>query len=295
MARMVQEVSVAGGIRRPPTSLGARLLAILAAMLAGAAVWAMATAPALSQDDTGATSYITPFPENDIYRLQVLGDWMAEGLLAALTEGFADDARLQLPKRQQTVAGLIRLEAQEFQGLEDAIAREPMHIAVMLFGVGDRIPLRGPGNRRVPIGSEEWRAEYGRRVDRLVRALKRRGAAVYLVSLPIVRRSDMNDDVQMLNEVFRERALLNNVKFIDVYEAFADESGSYNQYGPDLTGKIRLLRDGDGVGLTAVGSRKLAYFVEREIKRDLTQARNERTIPLAGAEAEQRRILPKPQ
>jgi hypothetical protein len=38
------------------------------------------------------------------------------------------------------------------------------------------------------------------------------------------------------------------------------------------------------------GYRKLAHFVEREIRRDVTQARSERNIPLAGAETEQRRI-----
>ncbi len=56
-----------------------------------------------------------------------------------------------------------------------------------------------------------------------------------------------------------------------------------------------MLRDNDGIGFTGAGNRKLAYFVEREIRRDLTQAKNERNIPLAGAEAEQRRLLPKPE
>jgi len=170
-----------------------------------------------------------------------------------------------------------------------------MHIAILMLGIGDRIPLRAPDGRRVNVGSDEWKEEYGRRVDRVIRALKRSGAAVYWVGLPIVRRPDMDEDVRMLNSVFRERALLNNVKFIDVYDTFADEAGHFTQYGPDLTGKQRLLRAEDGVALTTVGNRKLAYFVEREIKRDLTQAKNERDIPLAGSEAEQRRISPKAQ
>ena len=38
------------------------------------------------------------------------------------------------------------------------------------------------------------------------------------------------------------------------------------------------------------GYRKLAHFVEQEIKRDLLQAKNERAIPLAGSEAEQKRV-----
>ena len=43
---------------------------------------------------------------------------------------------------------------------------------------------------------------------------------------------------------------------------------------------------------TYAGNRKLALFVEQEIKRDLTQAKAERAIPLAGNELEQKRIAP---
>src|SRR5262249_27966995 len=49
-------------------------------------------------------------------------------------------------------------------------------------------------------------------------------------------------------------------------------------------------READGVQFTHAGNRKLALFVEQEIKRDLSQARKERSIPLAGSESEQERI-----
>lgn len=258
------------------------------------AVGFLSTAPAQAQDEWGA-SYITPFPEDDVYRLQVIGDGMAEGLFSALSEAFRSDTRLRMPNRLHSLGGLIRLRPDDFFKFEETIKSEPLHVAVVLLGISDRLALRAPDGRRVNVGTEEWKEEYGRRVDRITRALKRRGAAIYWVGLPIVRRSDVNEDVRMLNSVMRERALLNNVKFIDVYEAFADETGQYTQYGPDLTGKQRLLRHGDGISLTAVGNRKLAHYVEREIKRDLIQAKNERNIPLAGSEAEQRRISPKAQ
>lgn len=249
---------------------------------------------AKAQEDWGA-SYITPFPDNDVYRMQVIGDWMAEGLFSAVNEAFRSDTRVRLPNRLHSISGLIRMRPEDFFKFEETIKSEPLHVAILFLGIADRIPLRAADGRRVNVGSEEWKEEYGRRVDRIIRALKRHGAAVYWVGLPIVRRSDMDEDVRMLNSVLRERALLNNIKFIDVYDAFADEAGQFTQYGPDLTGKQRLLRNGDGVGLTTVGNRKLAHFVEREIKRDLTQAKNERDIPLAGSEAEQRRISPKVQ
>lgn len=276
---------------------GFSLAALLHTLLAVATCFvAITTLPGSlrAQEDWGA-SYITPFPQNDVYRMQVIGDWMAEGLFSAVNEAFRSDTRVRLPSRIHSLNGLIRMRPEDFFKFEESVKSEPMHIAILMLGIGDRIPLRAPDGRRVNVGSDEWKEEYGRRVDRVIRALKRSGAAVYWVGLPIVRRPDMDEDVRMLNSVFRERALLNNVKFIDVYDAFADEAGHFTQYGPDLTGKQRLLRAEDGVALTTVGNRKLAYFVEREIKRDLTQAKNERDIPLAGSEAEQRRISPKAQ
>jgi hypothetical protein len=42
--------------------------------------------------------------------------------------------------------------------------------------------------------------------------------------------------------------------------------------------------------LLVLGYEKVAHYVSREIKRDLTQAKSARNIPLAGAEAEQAAI-----
>ena len=108
--------------------------------------------------------------------------------------------------------------------------------------------------------------------------------------MPNVRRQDPNEDVQILNEIIRERVYLNGLKYIDAYAGFADDGGGYSAMGPDITGKIRLLREQNGVSFTDAGNRKLAHFVEREMKRDLTQAKTDRTIPLAGSEAEQATI-----
>ena len=94
----------------------------------------------------------------------------------------------------------------------------------------------------------------------------------------------------MMNDIVRDKAYLNGVKFIDIQAQFADEAGNYTAYGPDIAGKQRLLREADGVLFTQAGNRKLALFVEQEIKRDLTQAKNERAIPLAGSENEQKRV-----
>jgi uncharacterized protein len=262
-----------------------------------AVLGALLLAPAsalLGQEQFAGNSYVTPFPAGDVYRMQVYGDAFAEGLLGGLVDALSDDTRLQLQRRRRPLAGIMRPEIDDEIKTEEA-SKDTVHIAVVMLGYNDRYNLYNTNPRtglreRIEAGSAEWRAEYGRRVDRFVKTLKKRGAAVYWVGLPIMRRPEVNEPAQAVNDVVREKAYLNGIKYIDISTQFADEAGNYTPYGPDIAGQQRLVRDPDGVLFTAAGYRKLAYFVEREVKRDVTQARSERSIPLAGAEAEQKRI-----
>lgn len=264
-----------------------RLLAVVAVM--GAMVFAF---PAWPQEAPSGAGYITPFPDNDTYRLQVYGDSIAEGLLSGVVETFAGDTRLQVQRSRHALGGVLRNEfADEVQTIDSNLSRTPMHVVLVMVGLYDRYPWRPPGgNRRVAVGSDEWKAEYARRVDRLMKVFKARNAALYWIGLPVMRRSEFSDDAQMINEIVRERAYVNGQKFVDIFSQFADEKGAFNAYGPEIDGKIRLLREADGIHFTHAGNRKLAHFVERDVKRDLNQARSDRTVPLAGTEVEQKRV-----
>ena len=264
-------------------SLVRKLLAACLLLLLGPAL------SALAQEGPTGTSYLTPFPEGDTYKLQVYGDAFAEGLIDGLGEAFATDRRVLVAKKHRPLAGIARADFDSEMRVEEA-SREPIHIGVIMIGYGDRISIRQDSRERFALGSPEWREEYGRRVDRLIKILKRRNLALYWVSQPIMRRFEVNDPAQMMNDIVRDKAYLNGIKFIDIQAQFADESGNYSAYGPDITGRQRLLREADGVLFTHAGNRKLALFVEQEIKRDFSQARKERSIPLAGSESEQERI-----
>jgi uncharacterized protein len=256
------------------------VLLLLAVRLAGGAA---------AQEGPSGTSYLTPFPEADTYKLQAYGDAFAEGLIEGLNEAFAGDRRIQVARKHRALAGIARADFDSEMKAEEA-SREPLNIAVVMIGVGDRISIRQDARERFVLGSPEWREEYGRRVDRFIKILKRRNIALYWVSQPIMRRYEVNDPAQMMNDIVRDKAYLNGIKFIDIGAQFADEAGNYSAYGPDITGRQRLLREADGVLFTHAGNRKLALFVEQEIKRDFSQARKERSIPLAGSESEQERV-----
>jgi hypothetical protein len=265
-------------------------IACWAASIAVAATVALSPAAGAAEYDPSGT-FLNPFPENDIYKVTVFGDGFAQGLLGGLQQAFNGDVRLTI---EPQVSQLSRITSRGFEAklaaLDKAVSEKPFDIAVVMIGAEDRISMRSADGKRIAAGSDEWLAEYARRIDLLMRAFKRKNAGVYWVGLPTIARGE--DLVQQMNDVLRERAYLNGCKYIDTYQGFTDEDGGYSAYGPDLEGVIRLLRLRDGISFTAAGNRKLAHFVEKELRSDLRQAKSNRNVPLLGAEAEQARIHP---
>ncbi len=270
-----------------------RAMHMLAKMFFVIAFIAAAIFTARAAEDDGGGSFLTPFPEGEIYSVTIVGDTFAEGLLAGLLNGLGSDTRLNMQKGVRKVDGVMSGEFEvAMRELEDGLALDKANVVVAMVGEDDRVPLKSSSGRKVAIMSPEWRAEYSRRLDRMMKAVKVKNAGVYWVGLPILGRNDASAQAQGMNEVIRERANLNGFRYVDVYSGFADEAGLYSAYGPDLTGKVRVLRGGDGVHFTEAGNQKLAHFVEKELRRDLNQAKSERAIPLLGAEPEQAKINP---
>ncbi len=245
--------------------------------------------PVGAQEQGPGGSFITPFPDNDVYQVQIVGDWLAEGLMGGLVQALNAGPGVSIIRKRYDLPGIMRSNSpNELAALEQAFTTDPSHIAIVMVGAQDRYSL----NRRRSENTDEWRNEYAARVDRVMRALRKSNRAVYWVGLPNMRRWQDNERAQKMNDVIRERAYLNGVRYVDAYASFIDESGGYSDWGPDVTGKSRRLRDSDGVHFTEAGYLKLAHFVERELKRDIAQARTERSIPLAGDPAEQSRVNP---
>ncbi|NOT73138.1 MAG: DUF459 domain-containing protein [Hyphomicrobium sp.] len=271
----------------------ASVFAVAGVVVGLAAASVVFTTPAAAVEDDTAASYLTPFPEGDVYHVRIIGDTFADGILTGLVEAMGTDTRLNIQRKVSEFSGIMAPDFEvKAKAFEDAIARDPLNIAVVMMGEDDRVSFKNEAGRRVPIASPDWVAEYTQRLDRLMKAVKRRNAGVYWVGLPNLSRIDANEQAQVMNEAIRERAYLNGFKYIDAAGGFADESGAYSAYGPDLAGKIRVLREPDGIHFTEAGNRKLAHFVEKDLRRDLNQAKSNRNVPLLGAEAEQVKINP---
>ena len=119
--------------------------------------------------------------------------------------------------------------------------------------------------------SERWLELYGKRVDDTMAALKSKRVPVIWVGLPPVRGPRARAELTALNDLYRARAEKAGVIFVDVWEGFVDDNGDFSYHGPDVLGQSRRLRHGDGVHFTKAGARKLAHFVDREVRRILSR------------------------
>src|SRR5450830_140018 len=122
-------------------------------------------------------------------------------------------------------------------------------------------------NGDVEFRTDEWVKIYSRRIDATIAALKSKGVPVFWVGLPSIRGTKSTADAVYLNDLYRARAERAGVNYIDVWDGFVDEAGKYSNFGPDYEGQMRRLRSGDGVYFTKSGARKLAHYIEREVRR----------------------------
>ena len=236
-------------------------------------------------------SYINPFPTGDRYRILVIGDSLGDDLWQGLYRAFQEDKNLEFINRSKATGGLVRSDSNSWESqLTDILKNDTFQIAVMMFGANDDQAIK-TGKDWLKVGSEPWRQAYGERVEAIIKKLRAANIAVYWVGLPVMRSPDQSADAEMMNEVFREKAFINSAKYIDTWNGFTDESGRFSAYGPDMSGQVKRLRSDDGVHFTERGSLKLAHFVEKEMRRDLSLAKLERNIPLAGSEEEQAKMM----
>lgn len=247
----------------------------------------------------------------------VMGDSMADWLAYGLEDAFSDTPEIGIIRKHRAYSGLIRYEARSDldwpRVARDILAAEKPAAVIMLLGLSDRQTIRERPNARgsqqqqqqgqdqqtpdaespetrimtpepprgaggnLEFRSEPWAEAYARRIDDAIAALRSKGIPVIWVGLPPVRGPKAMSDTAYLNDLYRAQAEKAGIIFVDVWDGFVDEAGKYSTYGPDVDGQTRSLRTPDGVYFTKYGARKLAHYVERELRRVMSV----RAVPVA--------------
>ncbi|MGE0749990.1 MAG: DUF459 domain-containing protein [Variibacter sp.] len=234
----------------------------------------------------------------------VIGDTMSEWLAAGLEEAFADTPDIGVTRNPKIAASLLRNEGRDtdaVHAIREALAGEKAEFVVIMTGIADRHAIRErekakpaekkanesekktgesgqeaiaapepekPGAMQTyEFRSDKWAEVYSQRIDDTIAALRSKRVPVIWVGLPPVRGPRSRADLTFLNDLYKDRAEKAGILYVDVWDGFMEESGEFSSYGPDVMGQVRRLRTGDGVNFTKAGARKLAHFVDREIKR----------------------------
>ncbi len=252
--------------------------------------------------------------------IMVFGDSMADWLGFGLEEALSDSPDIGVARKHRTGSGLIRFDlrndaAEWSQYIREQIAAEKPAYVVMMVGLHDRQQIRerppaqrpaqqpgaadrsaaqpqiaAPEPQPLRLGaahefrSDKWAELYAERIDETIAALRTANVPVFWVGLPALRGARSTSEMGYLNELYKSRAEKSGAVFVDVWDGFIDEAGRFSIQGPDVEGQIRRLRAGDGVHFTRFGARKLAHFVEREIRRAMQRGSGPVALPSSDPE-----------
>ena len=215
-----------------------------------------------------ASSAAPEKPVEASFFVAVLGDTLGQLLSGGLGEAFEDKPEIAVRNLGKESSGLVRTDYYDWPKAARDIAAgtNKIDVAIIMIGSNDRQAITDGAASHEAL-STRWRELYAQRVDAVIAAFKEKNIPLVWVGLPVMKSERFSADMAQLNGIYRERAARGGVAYVDVFEVFGDEHNQYEAYGPDVNGQIVKLRAADGVHFTGAGARKLAHFVEVEVKR----------------------------
>lgn len=213
-----------------------------------AAVWFAAVA-ARAEDDAS------------VRRVVVFGDSQAQGVAGGLQRVLIDDPRYKIVNRTHPGAALVHAESEWLGPIESFLDKDKAEIAVVMFGANDRLDLREEDGKYLHFRTDEWRAAYTKRVDRILTALTGAGLKIIWCGNPIARSPTYSADMSYINDIYAAEVAHFGGEFLPLWTVIADNQGQFIAYGPDRSGVTERLRNDDGIHFTPAGYELIAERV----------------------------------
>tara|TARA_R110000751_G_scaffold234229_3_gene335434 strand:- start:57926 stop:59119 length:1194 start_codon:yes stop_codon:yes gene_type:complete len=216
-----------------------------------------------------------PEKSENARKVLVIGDFMASSLADGLQTAFREAPGMVILKKANGSSGLVRDDfynwPEVLPGMLDDI--QPA-VAIIMIGSNDRQQLR-QGNNRIPVGSELWNSQYKQRVELLAKAVRSRNIPLIWVGAPPYKSATMSADILAINGMFKTVVDDHEGEYVDIWDGFVDANGKFVYTGSDIKGQQVRLRTKDGIRMTRAGTRKLAFYLEKPIRRLLGNAAND--------------------
>lgn len=208
-----------------------------------------------------------PVKAADARHVLVIGDFLAAGLSEGLQEAFRMDPMTVIDTTTSTASGLVRDDYYNWpESLKKTLKDNHPAAVVIMLGANDRQQMRVNGNKE-KFDTPAWNTEYATRVAAMMRIVKDAHTPLVWVGLPAFKNSTTSTAALQFNTVYRTEAERVGGEFVDVWDGFVDENGKFIVSGSDMNGQPARLRTSDGVGMTAAGKRKMAFFAEKPIRK----------------------------
>lgn len=203
----------------------------------------------------------------------VFGDSFGDGVYSALYRLLPAKAGFQVDKYSQQSTGFTRYRRLDLEVHDDQqIDGQPLDVAVIAFGANDAQGVCDGGHCGALMG-KFWQKVIAARVGAYVAMLRRHGATVYWVGLPVMRDSAFDADARAMNEFYRALTAQLDVPFIDIRALTADAQGQYQAYYLDKDGSPKLFRAGDGVHMSMNGYIRITKGLVERIRASVAAAK----------------------
>ncbi|MDX3976595.1 DUF459 domain-containing protein [Shinella sp.] len=202
----------------------------------------------------------------------VVGDFIAGSLGEGLIAAFEATPGIVVERRTNGSSGIVREDYYNWPtSLPTLITETKPALIVVSMGANDRQQMM-VGGEKEKFRSEAWTKEYEARVARLATLARNSGKPMMWIGMPAFQSSAMTADMTTLNNIYRAGVEKAGGEFVDIWDGFVDENGKFVISGSDINGQQVRLRGSDGINFTKAGKRKLAFYVEKEIRRVLGDA-----------------------
>lgn len=231
----------------------------------------------------------------DARRILVVGDFFAASLATGLAESFAQDRTVAIDTATNAVSGFVRYDNFNWENhlpkvLDDSDLGGRADLIVIMMGGNDRQFFRSPS--RISLDTDAWRTQYEANVNNFARKLAEKELPIIWVGMPPVRGPKTSAHLSNLTGIFKSSAEDIGGRYVDIWDAFANDKGVYDANGPDINGQQTQLRRNDGFGLTSSGREKLTFFVKRQVDRFFSGSSAIAGTPGGVVETEDGQVIP---
>jgi hypothetical protein len=203
----------------------------------------------------------------DAKTILVVGDFLASGLGDGLASAFSTSPGVVVQTRGTVASGLVRQDYYNWpQQLPTMLDQLKPAIVVVMIGANDRQQIIGDGLNE-KYGTDPWFLAYEERVQQFAKLVTSRHIPLLWVGLPAFGSDQLTEGAMKLNQLYQSQAASVGGEFIDIWDGFTDQNGEFIVTGSDINGQQVRLRTADGVNLTAAGKRKVAFYVEKPVRR----------------------------